>query len=232
MANAYIKADRVAGNAFTDRFHSHAKQLEATVKRLNDDVTQRMQSDLSQGTRLATASAVLIVGVFVVGALAISAGLVRRVQALLRALQDIAEGEGDLTKRLDVSSADEIGELARWFNVFMEKLHGIIGQVKGTAIHVTAASGRLSSAGDQLSAGAQQQASSLEETAASLEEITGTVKQNADNARQASQLANAARDTADRGRQVVTAAVMAMGEINGAASQISDIINVIDDIAF
>src|SRR5262249_10399827 len=112
MADTYIKADRVAGNAFTDRFHSHAKQLEDTVKRLNDDVTQRMQSDLSQGTRLAIASAVLIVGVFVAGALAISAGLVRRIQALLRAPQDIPEGDGGLTKGLELSSADEIRERA------------------------------------------------------------------------------------------------------------------------
>src|SRR5204863_9077458 len=87
-------------------------------------------------------------------------------------------------------------------------------------------------ASQQLSSGAQEQASSLEETAASLEEITATVRQNADNARQANQLATASRDTADKGRQVVTSAVGAMGEINVAASQIADIINVIDDIAF
>ena len=50
------------------------------------------------------------------------------------------EGEGDLTKRLEVTSRDEIGELARWFNTFIDKLHDILGQVQGTADHITAAS--------------------------------------------------------------------------------------------
>jgi methyl-accepting chemotaxis protein len=83
-----------------------------------------------------------------------------------------------------------------------------------------------------MSSGAQQQASSLEETAASLEEITGTVKQNADNARQANQLAVGSRDTAEKGGEVVTQAVSAMGEINQSSKKIADIITTIDEIAF
>ncbi|HSF01509.1 MAG TPA: methyl-accepting chemotaxis protein, partial [Solirubrobacterales bacterium] len=104
-------------------------------------------------------------------------------------LKDIAEGAGDLTKRLTVGSSDEVGELARWFNLFMDRLHEIIGQVRATAVHVASASQQLSEATTHLSTGAQQHASSLEETAASLEEITGTVRQTADNAHQANQLA-------------------------------------------
>jgi methyl-accepting chemotaxis protein len=72
----------------------------------------------------------------------------------------------------------------------------------------------------------------LEETAASLEEITGTVKQNADNARQANQLAVGSRDTAEKGGEVVTQAVSAMGEINQSSKKIADIITTIDEIAF
>jgi methyl-accepting chemotaxis protein len=147
-------------------------------------------------------------------------------------LQDLAQGEGDLTKRLTADTKDEVGELAHWFNSFMDKLHDIISQAKMAANHVASASQQLSGASEELSAGTQEQASSLEETAASLEEITGTVKQNADNARQANQLAVGSRDTAEKGGQVVTDAVAAMGEINKSSKKIADIITTIDEIAF
>jgi methyl-accepting chemotaxis protein len=147
-------------------------------------------------------------------------------------MRDIAEGEGDLTRRLQATNRDEIGDLAQCFNTFVDKLAGIIGSVRATATHVTGASQQLSGATTQLAAGTQQQAASLEETAASLEEITATVKQNADNARQASQLAGGSRDAAERGGQVVAAAVASMADITQASRKIADIITVIDEIAF
>jgi methyl-accepting chemotaxis protein len=147
-------------------------------------------------------------------------------------LRDIAEGDGDLTKRLEVRSEDEIGELAQWFNTFVDNLGSIIGNVRVTASNVTTASQQLSGAASQLASGSQEQAASLEETAASLEEITATVKQNASNAREASQLAVGSRDAAERGGQVVSAAVASMAEITTASRRIADIITVIDEIAF
>jgi methyl-accepting chemotaxis protein len=146
--------------------------------------------------------------------------------------KDLAEGEGDLTKRLDVQSQDEIGEMAYWFNTFLDKIHKLIGQVKETAGQVASASQQLSSAASQLSDGSQAQASSLEETAASLEQITATVKQTAHNAKQANQLAAGSTDAADKGGQVVTSAVSAMEEINKSSKKIADIIATIHQIAF
>jgi methyl-accepting chemotaxis protein len=156
----------------------------------------------------------------------------RPVARLIALAKDIAEGEGDLTKRLTVQNKDEIGELAYWFNTFLDKIHNLVGQVKSTAIQVASASQQVSAGAAHLSGGSQQQASSLEETAASLEEITGTVKQNADNAKQANRLALSSRDTAEKGGQVVETAVTAMEEINRSSNKIADIITTIDEIAF
>ena len=181
-----------------------------------------------------------IVTVFLMGGLFVTFGyllswllsrsITSRMEQTVSLLRDLAQG--DLTGRLPTTSNDEIGQMARWFNLSVEKLHDMVKHATQAAEWTGGTARQLAAASQQLSGGTQRQASSLEETAASLEEITATVRQNADNARQASQLAGASRDTADKGRQVVTASITAMGEINQAAEQISDIINVIDDIAF
>ena len=162
-------------------------------------------------------------------------GIARRLVGPLRAaaeLGELASGNADLTRRLAVSSHDEVGRLSHALNGFLDNLHGLVQEIRGAASQVGAASEQLSAASRQVASGAQEQASSLEETAASLEELTGTVRQNADNARQASQLAIGAREKAEKGGQVVTAAVGAMQEITTASKKIADIVTVIDEIAF
>ncbi len=139
---------------------------------------------------------------------------------------------GDLTVSVEAKSKDEVGQVAAAVRQMVEKLREILSHVGAAAAQVATASQQLSAATEQLSSGAQEQASSLEETAASLEEITGTVRQNADNARQANQVAIGSRDVAEKGRQVVVAAVEAMGEINQSSKRIADIITTIDEIAF
>jgi methyl-accepting chemotaxis protein len=147
-------------------------------------------------------------------------------------VRDIAEGAGDLTKRLRAAGRDEIGALREWFNLFMNRLHDLVGQVKVLAVQVASASRQIAAASGSLATGGQEQASSLEETAASLEEITGTVKQNADNTRRATQLASGSQGTAEKGREVVSQAVQSMADITRASERVSEIITVIDEIAF
>jgi methyl-accepting chemotaxis protein len=177
-----------------------------------------------------------------VGALAVFLGIVitviatRRVTGPLAAaagrLDELAGGDADLTVRLAVTGRDEVGVLARAYNVFLDNLHRLVHDIRDTATHIGTASHQLSGAATQLSAGAQQHAASLEETAASLEQITGTVKQNAGNARHANQLAQGARDTAEAGGRVLARAVTAMEEIDRSSHKIAEIITVIDEIAF
>jgi methyl-accepting chemotaxis protein len=186
---------------------------------------------LAGATRLLV---LLLITAAVIAAMAIviSRAVTRPLRQAVAVLQDLAEGEGDLTKRLPVAGRDEIGELAMRFNKFMDKLHDTIINLRPIALNTVTAARELSGAAQALSSGAQEQASSLEETAASLEEITGTVKQTADNARQANQFAAGSRDTAEKGGAVVTSAVEAMSEINRASKKIADIITTIDEIAF
>ncbi len=147
-------------------------------------------------------------------------------------MQEIAQGEGDLTQRMDITSKDELGELAAAFNRFATTMHDVIHQTRSAADEVAQASVELSGASDTISHSAQKQAAGLEETASSLREITSSVHQNAENAALANQLASDARDVAEKGDRVVGDAVEAMGKINASSTRIADIITTIDEIAF
>ncbi len=156
----------------------------------------------------------------------ISRPLARSVEVL----QSVAQG--DLTRSLDVDTKDEIGQMAGALNQAVDSMRSAMDEMQSSANGVSAAARQLAAASEELSSGTQEQASSQEETSATLEELTSTVKQNAENAKQASQLASGARDAADKGGEVVSAAVAAMGEINSSSTRIADIITTIDEIAF
>jgi methyl-accepting chemotaxis protein len=155
-------------------------------------------------------------------------------QALIAA-QDIvrAATEGDLSRRLDTSSqSGDLMKLGNTINALLESVSDIVAGVKNAATEVLRGAEEISQGNANLSQRTEEQSSSLEETASSMEEMTSTVKQNADNAGQANQLATAARDQAEKGGAVVGSAVKAMTEINESSRKISDIIGVIDEIAF
>jgi methyl-accepting chemotaxis protein len=140
--------------------------------------------------------------------------------------------QGDLTAQAEVTSRDDLGELAQAANAMVAQTREVMVQVAEAADSVASASRELSAGAEQIASGAQEQASGLEETASSLEEITSTVKQNADNAQQANQLASGSREVAEKGGRVVNTAVEAMAEINQSSKKIAEIITAIDEIAF
>jgi methyl-accepting chemotaxis protein len=190
-----------------------------------------------ESTENAAAADRLIIGLLLGGALlsiGMGFGIARLIARPIGQAVEVLEAvaAGDFTRKLAVETKDEIGRMAGAVNQAVDSMASALGQVNAAANDVATASQQLSAAAEELSSGAQEQASSLEETAASLEQITGTVKQSADNAKQANQLAVGSRDSAEKGGQVVTNAVGAMGEINAASKRIADIITTIDEIAF
>ena len=106
----------------------------------------------------------------------------RPMKAMIDRVRDIAEGEGDLTKRLDQSSTDELGTMALWFNTFVAKLEGMLGEIRQGAAQIDAGSSQVSSTSQAVASGASQQAASLEEISASLEEMSTMTERNATNA--------------------------------------------------
>ncbi|WP_445620572.1 methyl-accepting chemotaxis protein [Kushneria sp. Sum13] len=113
-----------------------------------------------------------------------------------------------------------------------DRLQDTVANVRRTAHEVAHASGHIEQGNSQLSSRTEQQASALEQTAAAMEELSATVRQNADNARDAEQLATSAAGVAERGGEVFGSVVVTMKEINEGSRRISEIISVIDNIAF
>jgi len=193
-----------------------------------------IEAESHEKEALATMTTLTIIA-FAIGislGLFISMSITKPVKYLLSAMNDIAEGEGDLTKKITIQGKDECAQLGKAFNNFSEKLRQTLIEVVRNANNVATGTSQISVGNLNLSQRTEEQASSLEETASSMEEMTSTVKQNADNANQASQLAQTARDKADSGGKIVTQAVDAMKAINDSSGKISDIITVVEEIAF
>jgi len=140
--------------------------------------------------------------------------------------------EGDLTAVIEGDYKGDFDEMAKATDECLKTLSGMVGEIRENAANLQTSASEISQGNMDLSNRTEQQASSLEETASSMEEITGTVRQTADNARQANQLSASSRELAEKGSDVVGNAVSAMSEINASSRKISDIIGVIDEIAF
>jgi methyl-accepting chemotaxis protein len=139
---------------------------------------------------------------------------------------------GDLTYRVNDNLSTAYEKLREDFNGSMAKLEKTMGVIVGNAGGIHSGSQEISVASDDLSRRTEQQAASLEETAAALEQITATVRKTAEGAKETRDVVASAKSGAETGGQVVAQAMTAMSEIEGSAQQISQIISVIDEIAF
>ncbi|MDM8559090.1 methyl-accepting chemotaxis protein [Candidatus Parabeggiatoa sp. HSG14] len=154
-----------------------------------------------------------------------------------RAIEDImhiiaALAQGDLTKNIENKYTGAFEQLTTDINTTIKKLTDIMATISQTAEAVNHAAEEIAQHNVSLSQRTEQQAASLEETAASMEQMTGTVQQNADNAHHATQLAVSAKEHAEQGGEVVGATIFAMTEITRSSQKITDIISVINEIAF
>jgi methyl-accepting chemotaxis protein len=153
--------------------------------------------------------------------------VVEQVASGLKALS-----EGELTHRLNTAFAAEYETLRADFNAAMDQLQQTMKVISGSASNIASGSDEISQASDDLSRRTEQQAASLEETAAALDQITATVRKTASGANDAHLIVTTARTDAEHSCNVVRDTVTAMGAIEKSAQEITQIIGVIDEIAF
>ena len=175
--------------------------------------------------------AVLLAGLFIGWmALVISRSINSGIRKAVTVVDAMAQG--DLTVVIQPQGKDEVALLLESMAAMQTSLSRVVTTVRQGSEGVATASAEIASGNHDLSSRTESQASALEQTAASMEELSSTVKQNADNARQANQLAMSASTVAIKGGEVVGQVVQTMKGINDASRKISDIISVIDGIAF
>ena len=152
------------------------------------------------------------------------------VEALAEGLQKLADG--DMTHRIDHAFAGSLDQVRHDFNASVEKLQAALRSVGSNANAIQAGSAEIRAASDDLAKRTEQQAASVEETAAALEEITTSLKDATKRAEHAGQLVERTRAGAEKSGDVVRRAVTAMSGIETSSREISNIIGVIDEIAF
>lgn len=139
---------------------------------------------------------------------------------------------GDLTQRIEVNSRNEIGVLYEALRRMQESLTRTVSIVRQGVEEINLGSREIFIGNTDLSSRTEQQAAALQQTAASMEELASTVRQNTENAQQADTLAKSASSVAERGGQAVSAVVATMGDISTSSNKMSEIVSVIDGIAF
>jgi methyl-accepting chemotaxis protein len=159
-------------------------------------------------------------------------------QMLTQRLRDIAEGEGDLTKRLEIVSKDELGEVSKWFNVFMDKLEDVIRRVADNSHLVAGATEKLSATSQQITANsqetssqanvvsnaAQQVSQNLQTVATGAEEMGSSIREIAKNATEAAKIATSAVKVAETANTTVS-------KLGDSSTEIGQVIKVITSIA-
>jgi methyl-accepting chemotaxis protein len=192
------------------------------------NVITNREVDFSQVILLVLTAACLAVGAFM-------AWLITRsiTGPLKRAAEVTATvASGDLSQTIRFDGRDEVTDVLRGLSTMQTSLREVVSQVRSSTDSIATASSQIATGNADLSARTEQTASSLQQTAASMEEITGTVTQSVESARMANGLATSAADVAGKGGELVQQVVATMEEINVSSRKITDIIGVIDGIAF
>ena len=231
--NNIAQAQQIAGEVLEPQYQ---QVLAALTPLLN------LQLDVAKSEYDAAVERYQFIRNLAIGALAIGlplAGwfafvLIRNLSRSLGQAADLAHAvaKGDLTQSIASEGRDEIAKLMQALSAMRESLVTVVSSVRQGSDGVATASAEIAQGNQDLSARTEQQASSIQQTAASMKELSVTVQQNSNAARQANQLANNASSVAVHGGQVVGQVVETMKGINDSSRKISDIISVIDGIAF
>ena len=183
------------------------------------------------------------------GLLIVSASVYRsifgRLHDMVERIKDVAQGEGDLTKRIEAGADDEVAELGRWFNVFMDKLRDILLKVDSNSQSLAAAGQQISGTARQQAEDAESQKERTDQVVTAMQQMASTVQQVSENSNQAATASRKAAEIARQGGKVVEETLSRMRaitqsvgdtakkvrELGKKSDEIGKIIGVIDDIA-
>ena len=206
-----------------------------------DEVLAPAVATRNQSLLIALGCVLVLAGVLYL----VLSGLLRPLNSLSRAMSYLSSGSGDLTRRMEVTSQDEIGKVAEAFNAFVGQLHSMFSEVRQHAEQLGKHIDELGQVSGQVADGSQRQAEAASATAATIEEVTTSITHIADSARDAEQVVNRTVTFTRESAQVVERSSSEIGQIAGTvrhlndnlaalesrSTQINAIVNVIRDVA-
>jgi len=230
VALGALQSNQGIGEAARELIAGYHKQL-----KLNVDIGNAMRKENDRSYQMTLWSllggSALAISVLAFFALKTVFAIRRQLNGM-RLTMEAASERLDLTLRVDESRRDEIGMTAKAFNQLIENVSASLSRVEASAQSVSSASAQISAGNEDLSSRTEEQAASLEQTAASMSELSETVRQTAENTQLASQLAKNARDISEDSAGRVNTLLSTMGNIRESSAKITDIIALIEGIAF
>ncbi|MDA8454047.1 methyl-accepting chemotaxis protein [Acidovorax sp. GBBC 3334] len=228
-ADTRAQAAAASAKAFSD-----ATEVLSQLIQLNEEGGTQAAAAASAGYERALVVFIAVIAASVLSGLGLAVVVTRSITRPLETGVAVATAvaAGDLTSAFHIEGKDEPAALLHALQHMNVRLVEMVGQVRHGSENIATGAAEIAMGNADLSQRTEQQASSLEETAASMEELSSTVKTNSDTAREANQLAARAAQAAEEGGTIVGRVVETMQEIAASSGKISDIIGVIDSIAF
>lgn len=228
------------------------KEIAASLQQTQEDVSkdfalqlQKVSTISAQQSGLGIVLGILGIGCGIAALFMVERYVSKPLASLVHRLKDIAEGEADLTKRLDVQSEDEIGEASKWFNTFMDRLQDVVSQVSANTERLAMGAQGIAASAKQMAEHAGVQQSQVNQMAIAMQQMADSVQEISHSSNQAAQGAIEAGELAVSGGHTVNGAMSSIREVADAtrntenrieqlgqsAQQIGRIISVIDEIA-
>ncbi len=215
---------------------SHVKLITNALLQKVEDKNQSVVEDTNAEKSRLEMLKLVSLGFVIICLIGLGGLIARSIVQPLRKLQDatadLAEGEGDLTQTLEVKQKDEIGNIATFFNSFLEKLKQTMIHINTNGEQVEALAGQLYQSSNSLSDGVTSQAAAIEEISTSIKEISDQIQNNAQSTERVKKIAFQSKSYSEENKHHLENMVRAMEKIDESSNNISRIIQSIDDIAF
>ncbi len=233
-----MTAGIISGSLALDQIQKKAEAMNVAMKKLQDNLQAFREKNYADFTGKITETDEaaqqalmfgLVIGVVVLISLLIATPLIismitGNLNQVIGSLKEMATGEGDLTRRLESRSNDELGELAQWFNRFVEQLQSVIAELKNTSVQLSSSASEVSVVIGESSQQVTRQESETELVATAINEMAATVQEVANHANNAAIATQEADQEARQGQQIVSNTVNAIDALSGGINNAAEVI--------
>jgi len=228
----------ISGSLALDQIQKKAEVMNVAMKKLQDDLQAFREKNYADFTGKITKTDEaaqqalmfgLLIGAIVLISLLIATPLIismitGNLNQVIASLKEMATGGGDLTRRLESRSNDELGELAQWFNRFIEQLQSVIAELKNTSVQLSSSATEVSAITEESNQQVARQESETELVATAINEMAATVQEVANHANNAATATQEADQEARQGQKIVTSTVDAIDALSGGINNAAEVI--------